>query len=212
MNHLTTEKISYFCGEVFDFFILNICWISGTLLGGLIFGYAPSTIALFTVLRDKIMAAEKRGVASTYWMIYKKEFKKGNLLGMIVTLFACVIYINQANFKVDEDHFFVILTTISTMAQWLLILVILYLFPMYVHYETTLTNYIRFSFSFVFLKPHITFFLALWCWLIYSLFVIIPGLIPFFGVSLLAFGIMAINYQLFMRNETDLRANSSKTS
>jgi len=208
MNSSFFEKISFFCVEVFDFIILNIFWLIGTLLGGIFFGYAPSTIALFTVLRQKIMADEKAGTATIFWRTYKKEFIRGNFLGIFLTLIFFISYINQSNFQVYEESIFIILTTLSKIARWIFLLAILYIFPMYVHYETNLANYFSKSLTLTFLRPHITFFLAVWCWLMYSIFLAIPGLIPFFAISISAFGIMIINYHFFMKNEANLSPDS----
>lgn len=206
-SHL--EKINYFCRELLDFLLLNLSWIGCTLLGLFVLGWAPSTVALFTVLRDKIMKNEKGGVVSVFWKTYKSEFKKSNIIGVVIVFFAFVIYVNRSNFMVQEGQIFAVLYMLSTIAKWVLLAVTLYIFPMYVHYSTDILNYFSKSLTIIILKPIMAVCVALWCWIMYSLFITIPGIFPVIGISLFAYGIMAINYQLFMRNDKKLKANEN---
>lgn len=206
-SHL--EKINYFCRELVDFLLLNLLWIGCTLLGLIAFGWAPSTVALLTVLRDKIMKNEKGGAVSVFWSTYKAEFKKANLIGIIIMFFAFIIYVNRSNFVVQEGQFFAVLYMLSTIAKWVLAIVTLYVFPMYVHYDTNILSYFSKSLTIIVLKPFMALCMALWCWIMYSLFAVLPGILPVVGIALFAYGIMAINFQLFMKNDRKLKSNEN---
>ncbi len=47
------------CNWVTHFALLNLMWVGCTLLGGIIFGIAPSTVALYTVTRKAAMGQKE---------------------------------------------------------------------------------------------------------------------------------------------------------
>jgi len=206
MKSTTMEKIYHFCELIFNFFILTFCWGLGTLLGAVVFGWAPSTVSLLSVSRDKITGNEKGNTAAVFWKVYKREFKKANKIGIIFSFFAYITLINRANFYAQYGTLFSLLALFSQIAQWILLGLALYLFPMYVHYEADLKTYFSRSFSFLLFRPLYTASLAIWCWALFSFAVTLPAIALFFGISLFAYGVMAINYQLYRRNEDFLNA------
>lgn len=200
MSTSTTEKIYHISELVFSFFTLSLCWLLGTLLGGIALGWAPSTTAVLSVLRDHIMDREKFALPA-FIKAYKTNFKQSNQIGLIIMLFALIIFINRRNFDAQEETMFAILSGLTTVAGWILIGVTLYIFPIHVHYETTIKNAFIQSFSFLIFRPHYTFLIGIWTWVIFSFVFLVPGIALFFGVSIFGYGLMAITYQMFRRNE-----------
>lgn len=72
---------------VLRFAYVNVLWISFNLLGLIVFGFFPATIAMFTVVRKWVLKETDISVFNTFWFAYKKEFFKGNFLGFIISLF-----------------------------------------------------------------------------------------------------------------------------
>jgi len=210
MNSSITEKFYNIAELVFSFFTLSLCWLIGTLLGGIILGWAPSTTAILSVLRDHIMQREKFAFFA-FIKAYKTNFKQANQIGLIITFFAVIIFINRQNFNAQEEIIFAILSGITTVASWILGGVTLYIFPLITHYETTVKNAFIQSFSFLIFRPHYTFCIALWTWLIFSFAFLIPGIALFFGISIFSYGLMAITYQMFRRNEEHLKRDKKIT-
>ncbi|WP_373370360.1 DUF624 domain-containing protein [Alkalicoccobacillus plakortidis] len=50
MNRLFTG-IYNLCKWITYFFLLNLLWVGGTLLGGIVLGFMPSTTAIFAIAR-----------------------------------------------------------------------------------------------------------------------------------------------------------------
>jgi uncharacterized membrane protein YesL len=210
MTGLSFEKIIKITELITEFVMLNVMWFAGCILGGVIFGWAPSTVALLTVIRNKIMKKEYYGVLRSFWTTYKKEFVKSNILGVVCMLFLVIVSINKINFDLQPEGIFTILSVISTIARVLICGIILYMFPLYVHYNMDLKEYFIRALNLLVVKPFVTICIILWSFLVYVIIMRIPGLIVVFGVSVYFYGIMAINYQFFMKNEQRLRVGNPK--
>lgn len=210
MTGLSFEKIIKITEGITEFVMLNVMWFAGCVLGGVIFGWAPSTVALLAVIRNKIMKKEYYGVVRSFWATYKKEFIKSNALGIVCMLFLVIVSINKINFDSQPEGIFTILSVISTVVRVLICGIILYMFPLYVHYNMDLKEYFIRALNLLIVKPFVTICIVLWTLLVYVIIMKIPGLIAIFGVSVYFYGIMAINYQFFMRNEQRLKVGDLK--
>ena len=210
MTGLSFEKIIKITEFITEFVMLNLMWFAGCVLGGVIFGWAPSTVALLAVIRNKIMKKEYYGVVRSFWATYKKEFIKSNALGIVCMLFLVIVSINKINFDSQPEGIFTILSVISTVVRALICGIILYMFPLYVHYNMDLKEYFIRALNLLIVKPFVTICIVLWTLLVYVIIMKIPGLIAIFGVSVYFYGIMAINYQFFMRNEQRLKIGNPK--
>lgn len=203
------NKLTDFYMEFSDFVILNLLWIGGTILGGVILGWAPSTVALLTIMRDKIRHTESgSSTVKRFFKLYKSEFKNANYIGIIITILFAMSYINKKNFDLQPEFIFSVFSIISTCIMIFLLGICLYVFPLYVHYNMPMKQYITKAATFLVLRPVVTILLALWCWLIFSGVHLMPGLIPVLLFSVFAYGNMAITYQFFMRNEDRLKVSS----
>lgn len=203
------NKLTDFYMEFSDFVILNLLWIGGTILGGVILGWAPSTVALLTIMRDKIQHTESgASTVKRFFRLYKSEFKNANYIGIILTLLFAMSYINKKNFDLQPEFIFSVLSIISICIIIFLFGICVYVFPLYVHYNIPMKQYIPKAATFLVLRPIVTILLALWCWLMFSGIHLIPGLVPVLFFSVFAYGNMAITYQFFMRNEDRLKASS----
>lgn len=212
MGSLTFEKIMRISEFIMDFVILNVMWFLGTLLGLGILGWAPSTAALLSILRDKIMKKEDAdyNVAKEFCKIYKKEFKRTNIIGISIMSLFIIVSINQMNFEIQPEYIFKILTLMSMIAKVIIFGMVLYTFPLYVHYNLSIKECMNKGLLLIFGRPFVTICIVLWTTLVHVIISFIPGLIAIFGVSVYAYGIMAINYQFFMRNEQRLRYANQK--
>jgi len=210
MTGLSFEKIIKITEFITEFVMLNLMWFAGCVLGGVIFGWAPSTVSLLAVIRNKIMKKEYYGVVRSFWATYKKEFIKSNALGIVCMLFLVIVSINKINFDSQPEGIFTILSVISTVVRVLICGIILYMFPLYVHYNMDLKEYFIRALNLLIVKPFVTICIILWTLLVYVIIMKIPGLIAIFGVSVYFYGIMAINYQFFMRNEQRLKVGDLK--
>lgn len=213
MSNFTFENVLKVSEMIMDFVILNIMWFVGTALGLVILGWAPSTVACLTILREKIMKKEDygTGIIKKFFKIYKNEFKKSNILGITMAILFLIVTINKMNFEVQAEPIFKMFSIMSTAAKIILLGIIVYAFPLYVHYEMKSKEYFVKGLTLIFARPLVTIFIVLWTFLILTIVRLIPGLIAIFGASVYLYGIMAINYQFFMRNEQRLKKASQES-
>ena len=207
MGNITFEKILRVSEVIMDFVLLNIMWFGCTALGLVFFGWAPSTVALLTIVRDKIMKNEDSdySIIKYFWKIYRQEFIKANMLGCTLLILFTMVSINKMNFELQSEIIFKFLTIISIIAKVIICAIPLYTFPLYVHYNMDLKEYFIKGLTLFFARPFVTCCIGLWTFLVYKISTLIPGLIAIFGASVYFYGIMAINYQFFMRNEERLK-------
>lgn len=212
MGNITFEKILKVSEIIMNFLILNIMWFSCTALGLVFFGLAPSTVALLTIVRDKIMNKEDSdyNIIKYFWKVYRKEFIKANILGNAILILFIMVSINKMNFELQTGIIFKLLTIISIIAKVIICTIPLYMFPLYVHYGMDLKQYFIKAITLFFGRPFVTCCIGLWTVLVLAIIRLMPGLIAIFGVSIYFYGIMAINYQFFMRNEERLKKTNEK--
>lgn len=209
MENFLFYKVMKITECITDIVLINIMWFLGCALGGVILGWAPSTVAVLNIIRNKIKKEGYYGVTKSFWTTYKKEFKKSNVLGITIILFLAIASINEMNFKTQPEFIFEALTTTSVLAKAVIWGIILYMFPLYVHYDMNLKSYFIKALGLIIKRPLVTICIALWTILVYFTIKMVPGIIVIFGVSIYLYGVMAINYQFFMRNEQRLRANTN---
>lgn len=176
----------------------NVLWFLFMVLGLGIFGIAPATVALFAVNRKWVMGENDVPIFQTFWKVYKKEFVKANLLGLIVFLAGYIIYVDLAYFP-PTNMVSVIIRYIIIAVGVMFIVTTIYVFPVYVHYNGNIKSYIKFAFLFAFSYPLFTFAIIIGVMIIYTLLSLVPGVIPFFGICVVSYFTSWIAMQVFNR-------------
>ncbi|MBO1512121.1 YesL family protein [Metabacillus bambusae] len=168
---------------------INLLWIVFTLVGLIVFGFFPATTAMLAVIRKLIMGETDIPVFKTFLTSYKKEFKKSNVIGIIMFVIGYILYfdlsiVREANGLIRLIYFPLLMIFLGY------VLTSFYFFPVIVHYETKIFQAIKNSFIIMILHPLPTIMMVIGTVAIYFLMITIPGLIPIFCGSLSAFVIM----------------------
>jgi uncharacterized membrane protein YesL len=178
----------------FKLFYLNILWMLFTLMGFVILGVFPATTALFAVIRKLIMEDEDTHIFSLFYSTYKKDFARSNLLGAIISLVGVILIIDiyilmQLEASILNQTISIILFLVFT----LYVITTIYIFPIFVHFDLKIFDCFKYAFVLVIGRPLYT-ILLIACLIIISFVLMwIPGLIPVFGVSLIALLFMKIS-------------------
>ncbi|WP_413775097.1 YesL family protein [Gracilibacillus pellucidus] len=180
---------------------VNLLWVCFTLLGLLFFGIFPATIAVLDTIR-KWNIRNEHTISLDFIHTYKREFLKSNLYGWGWTLFTTLLIIGLAHFVVSIQHYF---QFIIIGFACILLIISIYFPLLYIHYRLTVKNYIKTAFALTFLYPHFTLLIIVSLLFCYMLFLFIPGLIPFFLVSLPAWMTVSVSLYLFNKLETQAR-------
>lgn len=205
----TTGRLFKVCEAISRLAYVNLLWILFTLLGLGFFGFIPATVSLFAITRKWVMGETDISVFSTFWKVFRQEFFKSNLLGFSLFVIGYILYIDLAYLPIGG---------ILTVLRWCLIIfgllflvVLLYIFPLYVHYEWQNRLYIKFALLIGASYPHFTLMMLIGIATLYYIMITIPGLIPFFSMSVLSYIIMWSTYQVFQKIEAAQEVGGDKT-
>ncbi|WP_050184026.1 YesL family protein [Domibacillus robiginosus] len=135
-------KLQVICEWVTRLAYVNLLWILFTLIGLIGAGFAPATVAMFSVVRQWVRGHETVPVFATFWDVYKKEFFKANLLsggmGILISVILIVGFMMGSLSPVFSGLMIGLL--------FLVAVVFLYLIPVYVHFEYSFKDMIKTSF------------------------------------------------------------------
>ena len=128
-----TGKFFRVCEVISKLAYVNLLWIFFTVLGLGVFGFMPATIALFAVTRKWVMGDKDVPVFKTFWTTYRKEFFKSHA---IWSCFVC----NRLHYLfrsciLPTGGLFNLLRLGVFIFGLLYAIVLLYIFPIYVHYD-----------------------------------------------------------------------------
>ncbi|WP_026908497.1 YesL family protein [Paucisalibacillus globulus] len=210
MNY-TSSKIYSILEWITRLAYVNLLWIFFTILGGIIFGFFPSTIAMFAVTREWLLGKPDIPIFKSFWTHYKSEFIKSNRVGIIIVLITALIGIDFffIQYVVNESYSWILIPLFSFML--LFILFSFYLFPAFVHYDLKVFPLLKNAFLIMLINP-INGFLILVCLVsAYFLVMFIPALLFIFGGSVYAFICMWLSLHTFRKVEqrkADYKATS----
>ncbi|WP_046176297.1 YesL family protein [Domibacillus indicus] len=184
---------------------LNLLWLLFTLAGGFVLGFFPATTSMFGVIRKLIMGNEEQPIFKMFWQMYKKEFIRSNRLGIIVSVAGYMLYFDVMYLRGAEGILgFIYYPILIVLCGF--ILTLFYLFPIFVHYEITVFQAVKNAFWIMVLHPLSTILMIAGTVTLFFLLVTIPGLIPFFSVSGMAFVLMWAALLAFAKAEEKQKA------
>nr|WP_263324413.1 YesL family protein [Neobacillus sp. Marseille-Q6967] len=199
MNKLSMNGLYALTEWITRFAYVNLLWVGFSLMGLVLFGISPATVAMFTVIRKWIMGESDIPVFGTFWDTFKKEFLRSNGLGIVLALLAGIIYIDLYFMKIGNS---LQLTHIPLyLIIFAIIMTVLYIFPVYVHYNVTVVQLFKNSFFIMLVNPVSNIMILIG--FVAAIFVMkfLPALLFFFGGSISAGIIMAACYLAFQKIE-----------
>ncbi|ESU73067.1 hypothetical protein T260_04715 [Geobacillus thermopakistaniensis] len=199
---LLDSKLYRVCEWITRLAYINIIWVGFTIIGLGILGVAPSTVALFTIVRKWLLFRDEGvPVFKTFARTYKQEFWRANGIGFLFMAIAYILYIDVLYI----DHvpapwqlpFSVVLFVIMIFYG----VTLLYVFPIYVHYELRFWQYVKYAFVIGIANPFMTLAMIVSIGILLVVLLYVPGLIPFFSVSLFAMIVMGSALRVFRKVE-----------
>ncbi|MBP1044151.1 DUF624 domain-containing protein [Vagococcus sp. BWB3-3] len=204
------EKLYHWSVVLTRLVYLNLLWLLFTLLGGIILGIMPATVALFAVLRQEIKAeGETTKVGSTFIDYFRKEFVKSNLLGIGLILLGVLLYLNYQLTTISTGYLMSGLHYLSIVLLCLFIMLLVFFFPVYVHFQLPLSKVLLQPLLLIFFSPFEVCKVIVILTATYYLFHWIPGLLPLIYMSLPAALIMLTLHRRFLRLPIYGEKNSS---
>ncbi|UJW59645.1 YesL family protein [Bacillus sp. A116_S68] len=180
---------------------INLLWLLFTFIGIVVFGIMPATVALFTVVRQWLEKEGDLPLFKTFFSVFKREFFKANLIGVILAVAGYVLYIDFLYLSVVHGYVHTFLASALVLVTLWFTAMTMFIIPVYVHYDLPFFKYFNYAFIISLINPHIVIFMGLLIAVTYRLFTIIPGLILFFFASAMASIIMWCALLAFKRME-----------
>ncbi|UOR11437.1 YesL family protein [Halobacillus amylolyticus] len=188
------------------FAFLQVLWIVFTIAGLGIFGIFPSTIAVFSIIRNWILGKDHTPLFKSFIHYYKTEFWKSNLLGAFVLIIVSLISIDIYYVQLSSIFTWTYIPLFSFML--ISVLFIFYTFPVFVHYDLTILQTLKNSFLIMLISPIQSLLIII---SLISLFIImryLPALGFIFGISSYSFVTMWLSLHAF-RNVSKMQAPSA---
>lgn len=180
--------------------VLQLMWIGLTLLGLIIFGITPASVAMFTTLRKRLQGEDRlKLLVKTYWYTYKAEFISSNKIGMMIIAVGYFLTINFQIISTFQGMTGLIALTLFITISILYSVVVLNIFQIYAHYELPYFRYFAVSVLFSISYPLQMIGSIVGLTMLYLIFTWIPGLLPFFGVSVTALFLTWMSSNIFKK-------------
>jgi uncharacterized membrane protein YesL len=182
---------------VMRFAYVNILWITFSIMGLLVLGFFPATTAMFTVIRKWVLKQPDIPTFKIFTSVYKKEFLKSNVVGMIIVFFGVLMYFNIRIIDAMTNPLLKLLYIPVLLISLLFLLTLMFVFPVYTHYEINVVKVFKNSFLLMAVSPIITFSMAVLTTFFLFILLKLPGLFPFFSGSFSAFILMWLSNHVF---------------
>ncbi|MGY4691370.1 YesL family protein [Salibacterium sp. K-3] len=182
--------------------VINMFWLLFTAAGLGLFGWAPATAAAFSVLRGAFLKGgladqETRLIFREFKNTYQEEFFQANIVGFLLLWGGALLMISgwsMADMGVSIVPRLVLFGTAS-----LFLLTALLLFPVRSHLNLSIKDSIRYSLLIGLANFPAMFMVMVSVGLIFLLFMMLPGVMVFYGASLPAAVVMYMSLKLFMK-------------
>ncbi len=163
---------------------INLLWILFSLVGLVVFGFFPATIAMLATLRQFLQKNDPP-VFKTFWKYFKAEFLASNKLGAIIVIIGLVLLTN-INFLQSMDHKLSEMLYYPTIViSCIYLLAICYVLASYVEFERKLFTHIKNSLLLMIYNPLSSLFIIFGFAAVYYAVTSLSGLGFFFSGSLL---------------------------
>jgi len=178
---------------------LNLIWILFSILGLFIFGFFPATTSMFAVIRKWVMGELEIPIFKTFWSHYKRDFLKSNLLGLVLTLVGYFLFFDIRLVQQSQSGYMFFIYYFLLIIAFIYGLTILYVLPVFVHFELSVFKIIKSALLFMIISPLSTIMMFAGAIIIFFTLKSLPGLVFIVGGSLPSLLIMWSAYHAFTR-------------
>ncbi|WP_170008525.1 YesL family protein [Bacillus fonticola] len=179
------------------FAYINVLWILFSLAGGIIFGFFPSTISMFSIMRDWLRGNTEAPLFNTFCRYFKKEFWKSNRLGLFIMAIVLLIGLDLWYIQISLNELLSWTYTPLFAFMVLFLIFLFYLFPSFVHFDLKVTQIIKNALFIMLISPLHTLLVILCLGSLYVVMTLVPALVFIFGGSSYAFVTMWLSLDAF---------------
>ncbi|MDR7078691.1 putative membrane protein YesL [Neobacillus niacini] len=201
---LRTESVWYRLMEwMMRLAYLNFLWFIFTLLGGIVFGWVPATLAVNKSLRKFMIENESISIFPYFWNVYRKQFIRSQIVNVLFIALGLLLFIDMKFFMSGNHALFILgkMVTIQLVIGYFVLFI--YFFTIYAHQEMRFIEKVKNSILYGIVHPIKSLLMLINSSLLIMLFLFFPQLFIFFGVSSLAyFNILCSQKVLYKKNNS----------
>lgn len=166
---------------------VNLLWILFSLVGLVVLGIMPATAALYEIIRRWNNGVTSFPVFKTFWREYRAKFIKANLLGIIMAFLGYLLFFNIQYYQQQSGQIYIYFYYLSWVLVFFYGITLVHLFPLLANYELKLHHLLKNALFICILNPGYTLMIIAGTAVIGLVFLLLPSLIPFLGLSSVAF-------------------------
>ncbi|MDQ0300074.1 putative membrane protein YesL [Salibacterium salarium] len=186
--------------------LLNLLWLLSSLAGLFVLGAFPALTAMLGVTRKWILESVEIPIAKTFFKQFKNDFWKANAIGWLLILGGSILYFNFELLLNLSMDFSVVVIFAFYFVIMLFAIVAINIFPLYVHYEASVSNQFKNAFIVGIVRMPITLALFILVGGMVYLGAIMPTVVLFFSGSLLSYTAMRLTLFSVKKVEYQARA------
>lgn len=194
---MAMERMYYFAESIIRLAYVNILAILFSLLGVVIFGVFPALMATFFIIRKWLIGYSDIHITKHFWLTFKQEFLRSNLLGWLLTVLGLLLYINLSIAEVIGHSMIQLSYYPITIVFIAFLCLCLFVAPVYIHFQVSVLATIKQAFLLLFVHPLNTLLMIGAIVVLYTIMKTVPGFIPIFGISGFVFIIMWFSLKTF---------------
>jgi uncharacterized membrane protein YesL len=163
---------------------INLIWISLTMLGGVIFGWAPATVAIMSTYRAQRQTDEKVSLWKTAWKEYRQNFFRANIFGLFLKFGAILLIFYSFTLTSWDGALAIVFGALFFKILLVFTIVAIMIFPVFIHFQAKIFEYFRLALTIGISHLHLLFAFSLCMALWWFAFTTFPGLSLIFAASL----------------------------
>ena len=187
--------------------LLNLGMILFTLLGGVVLGWAPASVAASSLVRKRARG-ESFSFFPTFWRDYRAEFVRANLLLQPFALVLVALLFSWQFFAAGSDVLSAVIAPICLVVGAVVVIVGSVLVPLVNHYEVPGRTAVASAVTFTLANPLLLLANAAAVTGVLAVTWFLPGLVPLFTFGLLSYVTTRLALDFFVRNDQRLSAGT----
>jgi uncharacterized membrane protein YesL len=188
-------KVNVLCEWLVRLVLIQFYWVLFSLLGLVVFGLVPSTMAMFSVTRQLVIKNGDVPLFQTFKENFFSQFWKGTGAGAILLLVSAILYVDY-RFFIENDSMSAVaflIVVISFFAG----MISCFLFPVYAHYDVGVWEGIKKSVFVCLSHFHYGLLTMAGVGLLIVLYVMFSGLLIMIGGSTIAMFLTILGQKVF---------------
>lgn len=136
---------------------LNGLWLIFSLLGIVIIGFFPATVAMMTVCRKWLKGEEDFSIFKTFHVTYKTSLLHSNLIGWILVSVGAILYVNYLILAANIGKFSIVSISAFYLFLFFYLITASHAFPLFLRYQGSVLTCIKNAFITGLLNIHMSF-------------------------------------------------------